>query len=50
MNKQIPPGAVAAIVVVFLVLIVAIGYKYLGSPQRDVSPKEQVEMMRKMKQ
>ncbi|HZP85126.1 MAG TPA: hypothetical protein VFB21_26050 [Chthonomonadaceae bacterium] len=49
MKQQISGPVAGVILALVLVVIALIGYKYLGSPQRDVSPREQVEMMKHMK-
>lgn len=49
MKQQISTPVAVAIVVVVLIVAGVVGFKVLGSPQRDVSPAEQIKMMQNMK-
>jgi len=49
MKTTIGTPVVIVIVVVVVIVIGVIGYRVLGPTQRNVTPQEQIEMMKHMK-
>ncbi len=49
MNKQLSPGVVGAVIAVVVLVIAFAGWRMLGGGKSDVSPSQQMQMMKNMK-
>lgn len=49
MSKQVSTPVIVIVIVIVVAIIAAIGWKYFGSTQENVSPQQQIQMMKHMK-